>query len=306
MRLWFVLLLIVVGGASAQAQLSCNTTSEFKGSREPRVLAVLASLKGTVAMGGNSGCSGALVTFQGRSASEPALVLSAGHCSEHGRVEVPIGKRSLTMPDRGEVLYRVSSRRPLTLETGNSDEPRTCMEAEEIVYGTMSGADIVLLRASESYEQIEKRTGVKPFLVSQETSFAPGLAVRIPSARWQNDRGCQVDATVEKLAEFRWLWGPVLRIRLADTCETPHGASGAPVIREDNREVIGVFGTASDGNGVACELNNPCEVAPDGSTKAAIREQPYVHFVHAFYTCLDASRNLDLDVPGCLLPKPQP
>jgi hypothetical protein len=306
MRLWLVFPLLVLGGASAQAQLSCNTTSRFKGSTEPSVRAVLASLKGTVAMGGKGGCSGALVTFHGRSASQPALVLSAGHCSEHGRAEVPIGKRSLTMPDNGEVLYHVSSRRPLTLETGNSDQPRTCIAAEEIVYATMTGVDVMLLQASETYEQIQKRTGVSPFLVSQETSFAPGFAVRIPSARWQNDRACQVDATVDKLAEFRWLWGPVLRIRPADSCATPHGVSGAPVIHADSNEVIGLFGTASDGNGAACELNNPCEVAPDGSKKAAVREQPYVHFVHAFYTCLDASRSVDLDVPGCLLPKPRP
>ena len=54
------------------------------------------------------------------------------------------------MPDDGEVLYRVSYRRPLTLETGNSDEPRTCVEAAEIIYATMSGADIMLLQVSET------------------------------------------------------------------------------------------------------------------------------------------------------------
>jgi hypothetical protein len=29
-----------------------------------------------------------------------------------------------------------------------------------------------------------------------------------------------------------------------------------------------------------------------------------VHFVHQFYTCLDKDRNVDLAVPGCLLPQP--
>jgi len=210
------------------------------------------------------------------------------------------------MPDQGEVLYRVGSMRALMLETGNSDEPRICVEVEEITYGTMTGADIMLLQLSETYEQIEQRTGVRPFVVSQETSFAPGLSLRMPSARWQNDRACHVDATVERLKESRWLWGPVLRIRIEDTCGTPHGASGAPAIRRDNSEVIGVFGTASDGNGAPCELNNSCEVAPDGSTKASVREQGYFHFVHNFYTCLDASGKVDLAVPRCLLPKPQP
>jgi hypothetical protein len=300
-----VVLLLVVLGASAEAQPACNTTSEFKGTTEPVELRVLQSLKGTVALGGNTPCSAALVTFAGRSANSPALVLSAGHCSDHGKAEVTVGKKSLKMPDHDEVLYREGTRRSLTLETGKSDDPRICMEADEIVYGTMRGADILLLRVSETYEQIEKRTGVTPFLLSRDTSFAPGLALGVPSAYWQNDRACQVEATVDKVKEERWLWSPVLRIKVADTCGFPHGASGAPAIRKDSGEVIGAVGTASDANAGACELNNPCEVASDGSVKASTKEQGYVHFVHAFYTCLDKDRNVDLEIPGCQLPKPQ-
>jgi len=126
----------------------------------------------------------------------------------------------------------------------------------------------------------------------------------VPSARWQNDRACRVETTIGQLKESQWTWGPVLRIKIADTCGFPHGASGAPAIREDNAEIIGVVGTASDASGAACELNNPCEIAPDGTTKASAREQGYVHFVGKLYSCLDGNRNVDLDVPGCLLPKP--
>jgi hypothetical protein len=300
----FAFLLFIVGHAAAHGQPQCTTTSNFKGTTEPIELGILKGLKGSVRLGGNTPCSAALVTFAGRSASSPALVLSSGHCSDRGKVEVPSGEKVLLMPDQGEVFYRVSTRRPPTLETGNTDEPRVCMESDEIVYGTMTGGDILLLRVSETYEQIEKRTGVTPFVVSQDTAFAPDLALRMPSAYWQNDRWCWVETTVDKVKEARWLWGPVLRIRVADSCGTPHGASGAPVIRLDTSEVIGAFGTASDANAAACELNNPCEVAADGSTTAAVERQGYVHFVHQFYTCLDKDRNVDLAVPGCLLPQP--
>ena len=305
MRGALAFLVLAMAGTSAQGQPSCNTDSDFKGSKDPAEIAVLQSLKGTVALGGKSRCSAALVTFLGRSASAKALVLSAGHCSEQGKADVTVGKNALSMPDHGEVLYRVSSGRALTLETGNPDEPRTCVQEEEITYGTMTGADIMLMQISETYEQIAHRTGVRPFLVSQEKAFSPGLALRVPSARWQNDRACEVDATVETLKEARWLWGPVLRIRIGDTCGTPHGASGSPGIRKDTSEVIGVFGTASDGDAAPCEMNNSCEVASDGSTKVSVRGQGYFHFVHNFYTCLDVNRNVDLAVPGCLLPKPQ-
>ena len=96
-----------------------------------------------------------------------------------------------------------------------------------------------------------------------------------------------------------------MRLRMEDTCGLPHGASGSPIIREDTNEIIGVAGTANDGDKAACELNNPCEVGPDGSTTAATTGQPYGHLVHAFSTCLDAARDLDLTTPGCRLPKPR-
>ena len=300
-------LILGIGVTSAHAQLSCDTSSDLKGSKQPAAFVVLEELKGTVAMGVNNVCSGALVTFTGRTSFTPALVLSAAHCSDRGKLQIPISNGSLAMLDAGEVFYHVSYRRPLTLDTGGMDEPRTCVEADEIVYGTMTGADILLLRLTETYDQIERRAGVKPLLVSQDTSFPADMPLRMPSSYWQNDRACQVDTVVEKVKEHRWLWGPLLRLRLeANTCSIPHGASGAPAIRKDTNEIIGVAGTANDATGVPCELNNPCELDADGSAQAARKEQPYVHFVHKFYTCLDAARNVDLNTPGCLLPRPKP
>jgi Trypsin-like peptidase domain len=267
---------------------------------------MLERLKGAVAMYGDNVCSGALVTFTGRRSSAPALVLSAAHCSNRGKAQIQLKKGSLAALDAGEVLYRAEYRRPLTLDTGKSDEPRSCVQAEEIVYGTLTGGDIMLLRLSETYDEIERRTSVKPFVVSQDTSFPAGLALRMPSSFWQNDRACAIDGVAEKVKEFRWSWGPVLRLRLdVDTCLFPHGASGSPAIRTDTNEVIGVAGTASDGDGGPCELNNPCEVNAGGSTRVAAKDQAYVHFVHQFYSCLDGARDVDLAVPGCTLPRPR-
>lgn len=298
--------LLLATVASAQAQPACATASEFAGDNSPEVLKVLASLRGTVATGGIGTCSGVLATFAGRSSSSRALVLSAGHCINLGTVQVPLGDgSSLAVLADGDVLSRASYQRPLTLDTGNSEAPRTCVEADEIVYATMTGGDILLLRLTETYEQIERRTGVKPFVVSRDSTFASGLPVRMPSSRWQNDRACHVDRAVERLKEHHWTWGPVFRLLVEGTCGLPHGASGSPIIRKDTEEVIGVAGTASDGDGAACGLNNPCEVNPDGSTTVATRGQAYGHFVHAFSTCLDGTGDLDLTIPGCRLPKPK-
>ena len=305
MRILLVLLMLGMSVASSLAELSCPTDSDLTGGKTPAALELLEALKGTVAMSGNNVCSGALVTFASRGRSSPALVLSAAHCSDRGKAQLPLKNGSLAALDDGEVLYRFSYQRPLTLDTGNSETPRTCVEADQIVYATLTGADILVLRLTETYDQIERRSGVKPFVVSKDTSFAPGLPVRMPSSHWQNDRACHVDATVEMLKEYRWTWGPVLRLRVeTNTCGIPHGASGAPLIRKDTNEVIGVAGTAGDGDGTACELNNPCEIHVDGSATPAAKEQPYAHFVHRLYTCLDGAGDIDLGTQGCQLLKP--
>jgi hypothetical protein len=50
-----------------------------------------------------------------------------------------------------------------------------------------------------------------------------------------------------------------------------------------------------------CTLNNPCEVAPDGTTKA-IQGQSYGQQTWWITTCVNGSRQLDLAVAGCKLP----
>ena len=89
-------------------------------------------------------------------------------------------------------------------------------------------------------------------------------------------------------------------------CDIPHGQSGASTSSMDSNEVIGVMGTASDGNAAPCEFNNPCELRTDGTTtNPAQKDQAYAHFVHGLYSCLDDRRDVDLDVLGCMLPKPK-
>lgn len=307
MRILPVVLLAVIGSAAAQAQPSCKLDSDLAGKQDPMSLELLDRLKGTVAFGGNNVCSGALATFKGRSGSARAYVLSAAHCVDRGRLQIPMRSgAAIAALDDGEVLYRADYRQPLTLDTGKSDEPRTCIEADQVVYGTLTGSDIMLLQLTETYEDIERRTGVKPFVVSQDALFTVGLAVRMPSSLWQTDRECLVEGTAEKVKEFKWIWGPVMRLRVdEDTCIAPAGVSGAPAIRKETGEVIGVFGTSGDIAGADCELNNPCEVKPDGSLVRAAKDQNYVHFAHQFYSCLDAARDVDLSTPGCSLPRPK-
>lgn len=279
----------------------CDKRSEFKGTTHAR----LVRLKGTASMLQPLRCSGAFMTFVDRPGSSRALVLASGHCAGQGAVKVPRKDGTFTnILDVGEVLTRVADNRWLTLETGRSEEPRVCVKSDEIAFATLTETDIMILQLTETYEQIVSRTGLEPLVVSRDTAFPDGLDVHVPSSLIQIAEQCQVEATVEKIKEDRWLWTPV--IRMGRECSLfPHGASGAPLVRLDKTEIIGVFGTASDANAPPCALNNPCEVGNDGTTRAGTQSQGYAHFVHKLYTCLDSDRNVDLNVPGCLLRKPQ-
>jgi hypothetical protein len=302
--MFFVIALLLIGVAPALAAdgpstASCNAESE---NRDPKFQGVLDRLKGTASMSGKFVCSAALVTFKGRPGSARGLVLTAGHCSERGGIQIRMKDKTLGAPDAGEILYRLTGQRSLSFETGNSAAPRTCIETDQIIYGTLTDADVLLLRLTDTYEQIEARTGVKPFMISEDRAFPIGTPVRSPSSLFQSDRECSVEAIVEGLKEGRWLWGPVMRLSMS--CDIPHGLSGAPLVRLDSNEVIGVIGTASDGDAAPCEFNNPCEMNAQGTTTAAQKDQGYAHFVHRLYTCLDANRDINVDLPGCLLPKP--
>jgi hypothetical protein len=294
--------LVVIAAALAQGSAGdppCNTQSSAV------ELSRLEYLKGMIALSRGLRCSGALVTFKGRAGSADGLVLTNGHCSGHGRETITLSSGgTASMLGEGEILHQVTDLGHMTLITGNGSEPRVCVRAREIVYGTMTEADMMLFRLVETYDEIAARTGVKPFVISSDTTFPVGLSVSVPSAPFPEDRDCEVEATVTRLKEHKWQWGPLLR--LSRGCDFKHGVSGAPIIRRDTKEVIAVFSTANDGNAAPCELNNPCELESEGASPVVKQGHGYGHFLHKLYTCLNPAQNLDLDVPGCLLAKPGP
>ncbi len=77
------------------------------------------------------------------------------------------------------------------------------------------------------------------------------------------------------------------------------GTSGSPIVLKGSRIVLGVNNTINQ-NGQSCTMNNPCEVDESGNISAR-QGVGYAQQSYWFYTCLDAEKNLDLAIPGCLL-----
>jgi hypothetical protein len=240
---------------------------------------------GIVAM---QNCSASLVHFPGQPTSDKAYVLTNGHCT---------GGFFGGMPGPDEVIYNKRDRRSMNAFVNLNNRVR--VRSEMLVYGTMKGTDAALFRLSETYDQLA-RQGVNSLEMTTEMPES-SLDIEIISGYWKRGFTCQIEDFVHELHEGGYvMWDS---IRYSPTgCEVYGGTSGSPIIRKGERVVVGVNNTGNE-SGQQCTINNPCEVDENGDVQI-LEGRGYGQQVYWFSTCLDDEYDIDLDVEGCLLPKP--
>lgn len=231
-----------------------------------------------------SNCSGSLVRYAESLSTDPALILTNGHCYEGG------------MPSPGQVIVNRSSTRSFTLLKPSSSNAGT-VRANRVLYSTMTKTDITLYRLTETYAAIKTRLNVTPLTLAK-SGPANGAGMAVVSGYWKRIYTCSVQATIPELREGGWVFKSSIKY-LQPGCETIGGTSGSPIVSTSTGEVIGVNNTGNE-DGERCTLNNPCEVDANGNITvdqgAAYGQQTWW-----LYTCLSATRTLDLNKAGCLL-----
>jgi len=199
----------------------------------------------------------------------------------------------------GQVIVDRSSSRNITLLRPSSSNAGT-VRANRVLYSTMTKTDVTLYRINESYASIKSRLNVTPLTLAKQAP-ANGAGMAVVSGYWKRIYTCSVQATIPELREGGWVFKSSIKY-LQPGCETIGGTSGSPIVSTSTGEVIGVNNTGNE-DGERCTLNNPCEVDANGNITvdqgAAYGQQTWW-----FYTCLTASRTLDLNKAGCLLQKP--
>ncbi|WP_019545374.1 S1 family peptidase [Streptomyces sulphureus] len=239
--------------------------------------------EGSVAL---SNCSGSLVSLPDSQPSDPALVLSNGHCLEAG------------MPGPGTVVVDEPSSRGFTLLDASGQDAGT-VSAVKVAYATMTDTDVSLYQVGESYEEIESEYGVTALDLDAEHPVA-GNDITVVSGYWKETFGCAIDAFVPELREADWTMKDSLRYTAE--CETKGGTSGSPVVDDASGKVVGVNNTRNE-NGEECTLDNPCEVDEDGNV--TVREGiAYGQQTYLLAACVGKGNEVDLDLEGCTLPKP--
>lgn len=238
---------------------------------------------GTVAL---SNCSGSVVRAPGSQPNDPALVLSNGHCLETG------------FPGPGEVLVNRASSRSFSLLNASGSKVAT-LRANKIAYGTMTDTDVSLYQLTQTYAQIQSKYGIAA-LTLDDARPAQGSSIKVVSGYWKRTYSCSVDGFAYRLKEGEWTWKD--SVRYTSSCNTIGGTSGSPVIDTTSGKVVAVNNTGNE-DGQRCTDNNPCEV--DQAGNVTVRQGiNYAQQTYILVPCIGAGNQVDLNRPGCTLPKP--
>ncbi|MER7464209.1 serine protease [Streptomyces sp. NPDC097981] len=270
-----LLSLLLIGAAAAPAVASAP--------QDKAAPAVTVNFAGTVAL---SNCSGSVVRAPGSQPTDPALVLSNGHCLETG------------FPGPGEVVKDQPSNRSFTL-LGASGSRVATLRASKIAYATMTDTDISIYQLTKTYAQIQSQYGISA-LTLNDTHPVQGTGIKVVSGYWKRTYSCNVDGFAYRLKEGEWTWKD--SVRYTSSCNTIGGTSGSPVIDTTTGKVVAVNNTGNE-DGQRCTDNNPCEV--DESGNVTVRQGiNYAQETYIIVPCIGAGNKIDLNREGCVLPKP--
>jgi V8-like Glu-specific endopeptidase len=241
---------------------------------------IQADFAGIVAL---SNCSGSVVRPPAAQDSDPALVMSNGHC--------------VKLMGANEVIKNQSSTRTFTLLNGAGQSLGT-LRAAKLAYATMKDTDVSFYQLNRTYAEIQEQFG-SPALQLSTAHPAQGTGIQVVSGYWKRIYSCQVDGFAYRLKEDAWTWRD--SIRYTSSCNTISGTSGAPVIDTGSGKVVGINNTGNESGG-RCTLNNPCEVSRTG--QVTVRQGiSYAEETYNIPACIGAGNQFNTSLPGCTLPK---
>ncbi|MDT0469981.1 trypsin-like serine peptidase [Streptomyces gibsoniae] len=280
---------LVIAGAGAapavaapQAARTAPTASRTTAA-SPTATVRAVDFAGTVSL---SNCSGSVIRFPNSADTDPALVLTNGHCLEAG------------FPDPGQVIVGQSSSRTFGLLNSAGSKVAT-LRASKVAYSTMTDTDVTIYQLTTTYAQIKSSYGISALTVA-DTHPVAGTAIKVVSGYWKRIYSCNVDGFVYRLKEGDWTWKD--SVRYTSACDTIGGTSGSPVLDNSTGKVVAVNNTGNE-DGERCTVDNPCEVDANGTV--TVRQGiNYAEETYLIPACFGTGNKLNLNASGCTLPKP--
>lgn len=280
-----VLAALLLGGAAltGTGAASASATSRDAAPAHTAKAAVTVNFAGTVAL---SNCSGSVVKMPTSVPTDPAIVMSNGHCLSGGFL------------DPGESIVDVASSRTFSLLNSAGTKVAT-LRATKVAYATMTDTDISLYQLNTTYAQIQSSYGIAALELSATHPVA-GTAIKVVSGYWKRIYSCNIDAFVYRLHEDSWIWKD--SVRYTSSCNTIGGTSGSPVVDVATGKVVAINNTGNEDGG-RCTLDNPCEVDQNGNITVH-QGINYAEETYLITQCVGAGNKINLSLPGCTLPKP--
>ena len=233
------------------------------------------------------GCSGSLVRWASALATDPAVVITNGHCA-----------RSPFLGAR-EVLVDQRQWKRIELLEADGGVALT-VRGVHLRYASMYRTDLAVYELRETYADLAAG-GVTPLELAAEGP-SRGDRIRIPSGYWGEQRACTTTGTVHRLHERAWDWWDSIRLPADDGCDIRGGYSGSPIISRSTGEVVGIANTGYVG-GRRC-IDSACEENKGGVVRM-VRNMNYGQQTWWLTTCLGADRRFDLTTAGCRLAVPR-
>ncbi|MFJ4986617.1 serine protease [Streptomyces sp. NPDC088732] len=272
-----------LGLSTAPASATSRDATGVRNAAPAAPAAVTVNFAGTVSL---SNCSGSLIRFPASASTDPALVLSNGHCLTSGFL------------DPGEVLLNQSSTRTFGLLNASGRNIAT-LRATKLAYATMTDTDISVYQLNRTYAQIQSSYGISALELSAAHPVQ-GAAIKVVSGYWKTIYTCNIDGFVYRLKEGDWTWKD--SVRYTSACNTIGGTSGSPVIDTSTGKVVAINNTGNEDGG-RCTLNNPCEVDQNGTV--TVRQGiNYAEETYGIGACVTTGNQFNLGLAGCTLPKP--
>jgi hypothetical protein len=230
-----------------------------------------------------SNCSGAVVRTPNSVSTDPALVMSNGHC--------------VRLLNAGEVLRNQASSRTFTLLDSTGTRSLGTLQANRLLYATMTDTDVSFYRLTITYGQLQQRFGSRALTLTT-THPTVGEPIRVVSGFHRTIYPCNIDAFAFRLREDRWTWKD--SVRYTSACHTIPGTSGSPVEDANTSTIVAINNTLNE-QGQTCTLDNPCEVDQAGN----ITIHPNIGYAQEIWfisNCIAPGSVFDLTRPGCQLP----
>jgi V8-like Glu-specific endopeptidase len=242
--------------------------------------AIQADFSGIVAL---SNCSGSLVRPPAARDTDPALVMSNGHC--------------VKLMGASEVIRNQASTRTFTLLNGTGQNLGT-LRSTKIAYATMKDTDVSFYQLNQTYAQIQQQYGSRALELSTAHP-TQGANIQVVSGYWKRIYTCQIDGFAYQLKEASWTWRD--SVRYTSACNTIGGTSGSPVIDTSTGKVVAINNTGNESGG-RCTMNNPCEVSQSG--QITVRQGiNYGQEIYNIPACIGTGNQFNLTAAGCTLPR---